>query len=304
MRKLRTLWAKLRGQAAQGREDEVFDEEIREHVALLEERYRAQGMSARDAARAARRQFGNVTALKERQRAQRGILSPGEWWRDVCFGARMLKKRPASNAAVVLALALGIGMNAAVFTFVNALLLRPPQGVKETNNLVEVWMRNPKGGGAMGYFPFDYPDYEYYRDHTKSLEGLVAFDGDGTNAIWNRAGMGEILHGQLVSGNLFPLLGVNTVVGRALSVDDDNLEHPRQVAVLSYPFWKQKLGGDAGVAGKTLMLDGAAFTVVGVAPPGFTGLMMGTAPDFWAPIAAQPCFTHNRDELTGRDSYW
>ena len=84
----------------------LLREEIRDHVRLLEERYRAQGMSVRDAARAARRQFGNVTALKERQRVQRGILAPGEWWRDVRFGLRMLAKRPASNAAVVVALAL------------------------------------------------------------------------------------------------------------------------------------------------------------------------------------------------------
>src|SRR5581483_7930668 len=102
----------------------------------------------REAATAARRQFGNVTLLQERQRAQRGILSPGEWWRDARFGMRMLAKRPVSSAAVVLALALGIGMNGAVFSFVNALLLRPPQKVAETGKLVEIWLRNPKGSGV------------------------------------------------------------------------------------------------------------------------------------------------------------
>ncbi|HZZ40487.1 MAG TPA: ABC transporter permease [Acidobacteriaceae bacterium] len=299
------LWARVKGQAAQGREDEAFDEEIREHIALLEGRYTAQGMSARDAARAARRQFGNVTALKERQRAQRGILSPAEWWRDVRFGMRMLAKRPASNAAVVLALALGIGMNAAIFMFVNALLLRPPQGVSRTNKLVEVWLHNPKSGGVQSYRPFNYPDYAYYRDHTKSLDGLMAFDGDGTQAIWNHEGAGEILQGQLVSGNLFPLLGIKPVMGRTLAADDDRLDSPRQVAVLSYPFWKEKLGGDPGVVGKALMLDGAAFTVVGVAPAGFTGLMVGADPDFWAPMAVEQQFMHDvKDRLTNRDSYW
>ena len=262
-------------------------------------------MSARDAARAARRQFGNVTALMERQRAQRGILSPTEWWRDVRFGLRMLAKRPVSSAAVVVALALGIGLNSAVFTFVNALLLRPPQGVRATNKLVEVWLHNPKDSGIMGYLPFNYPDYVYYRDHTKSLEGLMAFDGDGEDAIWNHEGTGEVLHGQFVSGNLFSLLGLNAVVGRTLSVDDDRIDNPRQVVVLSYPFWKQKLGGDAGVIGKTLMLDGAAFTVVGVAPTDFTGLMVGTDPDFWAPLTAMGRFRHDDESrLTNRDSYW
>jgi predicted permease len=294
----------VKGQASQGREDEAFDEEIREHIALLEERCIEQGMSAREAARTARRQFGNVTALKERQRAQRGILSPGEWWRDVRFGMRMLAKRPLSSAAVVLALALGIGMNAAVFTFVNALLLRPPQGVNAANKLIEVWLHNPKSGGAQGYLPFSYPDFAYYRDHTRSLEGLMGFDGDGTNAIWNHKGTGEILHGQLVSGNLFPLLGVNALAGRTLTADDDNLGNPRQVTVLSYRFWKQKLGGDPGAVGKTLMLDGAAFTVVGVAPAGFTGLMVGMDPDFWVPLAVQDRFTHDQGRMKDRNAYW
>jgi predicted permease len=305
MRKLRILWARVKGQAVQGREDDVFDEEIREHITLLESRYVARGMSAKDAARAARRQFGNVTTLKERQRAQRGILSPGEWWRDVRFGMRMLAKRPISSAAVVLALALGIGLNSAVFTFVNALLLRPPQGVNGTNKLVEVWVHNPKAGGVEGYLPFNYPDYAYYRDHSKSLEGLMAFNGDREDAIWNHAGTGEILHVQFVSGNLFSLLGLNAVAGRTLSADDERIDNPPQVVVLSYPFWKQKLGGDTGAIGKTLMLDGSAFMVVGVAPAGFTGLMVGTDPDFWAPLTGMIRFHHvDQNRFTDRDSSW
>jgi predicted permease len=304
MQKLRVLWARIKGQAAQQREDEAMDEEIREHLELLEERYRARGMSAEEAALTARRQFGNTTVLRERQRAQRGILSPAEWWMDARFGMRILAKRPVSSAAVVLALALGIGMNGAVFTFVNAMLLRPPQGVRGTNKLVEVWMHNPKSGGIQSYWPFSYPDYAYDRDHTKSLEGLVAFDGDGEGAIWNRGGAGEVLQGQLVSGNLFPVLGLKAVVGRLLNVADDQPDNPGQVVVLSYPFWKHTMGGDAGVVGRTLILNGSAFTVVGVAPPGFTGLMVGTAPDFWTPITALGLITHDKGMLTSRDSHW
>src|SRR5215472_6597561 len=228
MRKLRILWSRATGQAAQTREDEAFNEEIREHIRLLEVRYRAQGMGAQDAASAARRQFGNVTALKERQRAQRGILSPAEWWRDVRFGLRMLAKRPASNAAVVVALALGIGMNTAVFTFVNGILLRPPQGVSQTRKMIELWLKLPKKTGPQGYLPFNYPDYTYYRDHQRSMEGLLAFDGDGVDVIWNHAGSGQNLNVQTVSGNFFSLLGVNAAMGRVLSVDDDRYENPRQ----------------------------------------------------------------------------
>ncbi|MBW8870087.1 MAG: ABC transporter permease, partial [Acidobacteriales bacterium] len=301
---LRTIWARAKGQAAQRREDEGFDEEVGAHIAMLEERYVSQGMSAREAARAARLQFGNVTGLKERQRAMRGILSPGEWWQDVRFGVRMLKKRPLSNLAVVVALALGIGMNGAVFTFVNALLLRPPQKVAETNKLMEVWLHDAKASGLQSYSPFNYPDYAYYRDHTRSLEGLLAFDGDGTEAIWNRNGAGEMVHGQLVSGNLFSLLGVNAVIGRTLSADDDTLGNQRRVVVVSYAFWKQKLSGDNGVSGRTLMLNGEAFTVAGVAPAGFTGLLVATQPDFWAPLTMQEVFTHKPGRLANRHTSW
>jgi len=303
MGKLRVLWARVKGQATQEGEDEILDAEIREHIAMLEVRYAARGMSPQEAATAARRQFGNVTVLKERQRAVRGFLSPLEWWRDARFGMRMLAKRPLSNAAVVVALSIGIGMNAAVFTFVNALLLRPPQGVNETRRLVEVWMHNDKGSGVQSYAPFSYPDYVYYRDHTKSLEGLAAFDGDGTSTIWNHGGAGEILHGQFTSGNLFALLGVDAVAGRALTTEDDKADSVRPVMV-SYAFWKQKLGGEPGAVGQTLMLNGSAFTVVGVAPAGFTGLLAGMNPDFWAPLAVQERFTHDKGRVTDADSYW
>jgi predicted permease len=299
------MWARVKGQTVQSREGEAFDEEIREHLALLEQHFQSQGMSPRQAAVAARRQFGNATALKERQRAYRGFLSPTEWWRDIRFGLRMLAKRPISSAAVVVALALGIGMNSAVFTFVNGLLLRPPQGVSATNKLVEIWLHDAKATGVQGWGPFNYPDYAYYRDHTKSLQGLMAFDGDPEDAIWNHQGAGEILHAQFVSGNLFSLLGVNAVLGRTLSVDDDNIENPRQVIVLSYPFWKQKLNGDPHVIGKTLMFNGTDFTVAGVAPAGFTGLMVGIDPDFWAPLTVMARFRHEvADRFASRNSYW
>jgi len=304
MRILRMLWSRVKGQAAQGREDEAFDVEVREHIAMLEERYTAQGMSARQAVKAARRQFGNITALKERQRAQRGILSPTEWWRDVRFGLRMLAKRPASNAAVVLALALGIGMNSAVFTFVNGILLRPPQGVSQSRKMIELWLKRPKKTGPQGYLPFNYPDYAYFRDHAKSVEGLLAFDGDGVDVIWNHAGSGQNLNVVAASGNFFSLLGVNAAMGRTLSVDDDRIDNPRQVVVLSYACWKDKMGADPGILGRTLMLDGEAFTVVGVAPAGFTGLMVATEPDMWAPLTAQEKFTHDKTRLTSRDDSW
>ncbi len=304
MKFLRVWAARAKGFFTGGRQDHEFDSEIQSHLHLLTERYLRQGMSRDDAEATARRQFGNVTLLKERQRAQRSFLSPAEWWADIRFGLRMMMKKPGSTAAVVLALVLGIGMNTAVFTFVNALLLRPPAGVLSMDGLLEVWLHNRIATGLQSYLPFTYPDYAYFADHSRSLEGVLAFDGDGHPTIWNRSGEGQVVQGQLVSGNYFPLLGVNAALGRGISPGDDQLANPRPVVMLSYSFWQRQLGSDPGVVGRTMMLNGAAFTVVGVAPAGFTGLLVATAPDFWAPLATQEQFTHDKDRIANRNGNW
>ena len=120
MRGFRVLWARVVGQVLQSREDAALVEEIHQHITLLTEGYQKQGMNTQDAERAARRQFGNVTLLKEQQRGLRGMLSIGELWRDVRFGIRMLAKKPGLHLAMVLTLALGIGANTTVFSIVDA----------------------------------------------------------------------------------------------------------------------------------------------------------------------------------------
>ncbi len=304
MRFPRILTAKLKVFFSRNRHDHEFDEEIQTHLHQLTERYIRRGMTRADAAAAARCQFGNVTLLQEKHRAQRSFLSPAEWWGDVRFGMRMIMKKPGSNAAVIIALALGIGMNTAVFTFVNALLLRPPTGVSATGSMIELWLHNRSSAGIQSYLPFTYPDYAYFRDHSRSLEGIWAFDGDGSPTIWNRAGIGEIVQGQLVSGNYFSLLGVNAARGRVLSIGDDQVGSPRPVVVLSHSFWQRQLGADPEIIGRTLVLNGATFTVIGVAPAGFTGMLVATEPDFWAPLAMQEQFTHDKGSLSNRNGYW
>ena len=304
MRFWRRWTAKVKGILTQKQQDHDFDAEIESHLQLLTEGYLRQGMSREGAASAAHRQFGNVTLLREHQRAQRNFLSPAEWWGDIRFGLRMMMKNPGSSAAVILALALGVGMNAGVFTFINALLLRPPAVVDAPASLVEIWLHSRLSAGVQSYLPLTYPDYEYFRNHSRSLEGVLAFDGDGSQAIWNRSGAGVIVQGQLVSGNYFSLLGVNAVFGRMISNGDDQLDSQHPVVVLSYSFWERQLRADPGILGQTLVLNGAAFSVIGVAPPGFTGLLVATAPDFWAPLATQEQFTHNKDRLTNTHKNW
>jgi predicted permease len=301
---LRVFAARVRTLLADRNTEPEFDDEVQTHLQMLAERFESQGMPAKDAASAARRQFGNATLLQQKQREARSFVSLSNLWRDVRFGGRMLRRNPGSNAAVVVALALGIGMISAMFSFVNALLLRPPVGVQTPGTLLEIWQHNRGSAGIESYLPFTYPGYIEYRDRNRSFSGLVAFDGDDASAIWNRAGEGEVIQGRLVSGNFFAQLGVNAALGRTLAEADDRAGAPQPLVVLSDSFWRNRMGADLGVVGKTMTLNGASFRVVGVAPAGFEGVLVANEPDFWAPLTMQAQFTRDPGRMTDRQSYW
>src|SRR5258706_4751004 len=195
-------------------------------------------------------------------------------------------------------------MNTTVFSFVNALLLRPPSRVKASDKLVELWLHNRGASGIGGYLPLTYPDYLYYRDHNQSFNGMLACDGDPHPVIWNRPGEGQIVLGQLVSGNFFSLLGVDTFLGRSFLDDDDQAANPQPVVVLGHAFWQQRLASDPNVVGKSLLLNGTNFRVVGVAPAGFGGLLAAIEPDFWAPVTMIEQIIHDKGRLTNRHGYW
>lgn len=301
---LRNTASGLRAWFRKGQVDQELDEELGAYVEMAVGEKMKEGMSRQDALRAVRLERGSLDATKE-------IVRSGAWesvadalWRDLLFAFRLLRKNPGSTAAVVMALALGIGLNTTVFSFVNALLLRPPTGVKAPEQLREVWIHNPGSSGALAYLPLTYPDYLYYRDHNQSFEGMLAYDGDPHLVIWNRFGEGQTVLGQLVSGNFFSLLGVNAVLGRTISPKDDQTANPQPVAVLGYGFWRRYLGSDSTIVGKTLMLNGANYSVIGVAPAGFTGLLVGFEPDFWAPTTMVEQITRDKGRLSNWDGHW
>src|SRR6266403_3763973 len=281
-----------------------LSEEIREHLEEKIEELVAGGMSRKEAAAAARREFGNVMLVEEDSREVWRRPSAEDFLTDLRYGLRLLRKNPGSTAAVVVALALGIGLNTTVFSFVNALLLRPPTGVKAPEQLREVWIHNPRSSGAEAYLPMTYPDYLYYRNHNQSFEGMLAYDGDPHLVIWNRSGEGQTVLGQLVSGNFFSLLSVNAGRGRTISPEDDQTATPQPVVVLGYAFWREYLGSDPSIVGKTLMLNGANYSVIGVAPAGFTGLLVGFEPDFWAPTTIVEQITRDKGRLSNWHGHW
>ncbi len=200
----------------------------------------------------------------------------------------------------MLTLALGIGVNTAIFNFTDALLLRPPP-VASADRLVEVWDRDVKAHSGFGaYATLSFPDYAYYRDHNQVFRDLVAFDGVPAFLSWSRRGQGELLQGQLASGNFFAALGIKPIVGRFFLPEEGREPGRSAVVVLSDRFWQREFAGQPDIVGRSLTLDGSSFTVIGVAPPGFNGMVVGIEPDLWLPIAMEPLIKHDPQFLTRR----
>ena len=297
-----TSW--VRNVARRSHSESEMDAELRFHIEARAEHLMREGLSRDEALRRARLEFGAVDKAKEECRESRGAHLLENLRQDTRYGVRMLRKSPGSTAAVILALALGIGLNTAVFGFVNALLLRPPNGIAATSQLRELWLRERGSSGVEGYRPLSYPDYVTYRDQTQSFAGLLAFDGDPEEVTWTRNGSGQVIDGQLVSGNFFSELGVKPALGRLLAADDDRIGSAHPVAVVSHAFWQQQLGSDPNIVGRQLLLNGNNVTVVGVAPPGFSGLLAILEPAFWSPLSMTPQILRGDDRLTSRHTSW
>ncbi len=198
---------------------------------------------------------------------------------DLRYAVRMLLNNPGFTAAVVLTLALAIGVNTAMFSLVNAMVFAPLP-VDDPDRLVRVF-RDPLDSDGMEVF--SYPDYCDYRDRSDVFENLAAFSFLPV-AVETAEGS-ETRFGQVVTGNYFQTLGARAIEGRMLTPDDDLTPGGHPVVVLSHRYWQAELAGAAGTVGRTVTLSGRPYTVVGIAPPGFTGASPVPSPDFWVPIA-------------------
>jgi len=198
---------------------------------------------------------------------------------DLRYAVRLFAKSPGFTFVVVLVLALGIGANTAIFSLVNAALLRPLSGVSNPDELVLLERTLNGHASSSGY-----PDYVDYRDSNSALAGLAAHCG--TPLTFDN-GMTERLRGDLVSGNYFNVLGVKAALGRLITPDDDAEPGANPIAVLSYGFWLRDFGGASDVAGRTIRLNDYDFTIIGVAARDFGGTEKGSSFDVWIPIKMQ-----------------
>ena len=209
--------------------------------------------------------------------------------KDIRYAIRGLLKRPGFTAIAVLTLALGIGANTAIFSLVNATLMRLPP-VSDPDRLVYVF--NGPAGSV-----FSYPDYAAMRDQNQVFENLIAWGG--ITASLNSNDQTDQVSGAIVSGNFFDTIGVRAQMGRVITTEDDKTPGAHPVVVISQNLWQKRFGGDPNVVGRQLLLNGNSFTVIGVLPAGFDGLQMAAVRDLYVPLMMQATMRPPRAGYSG-----
>jgi macrolide transport system ATP-binding/permease protein len=217
---------------------------------------------------------------------------------DIRYGLRVLAKRPGFTIAAVLTLALGIGLNTAIFSLYNGVLLRPLPA-RDPERLVNLYSAVQ---GELGTGIFSYPAYVYYRDRSTSFSSVAAYAG-GHMLLSAGGATPELLQAQMVSANFFDLLGASSALGRSFSPEEDETPGSHPVVMLNYNFWQRRFGGDAGLVGRTITLNNMAYTVIGIAPRDFIGCDP-EVPDLWVPIMMNANVHSGPDMLENREDGW
>ena len=267
-----------------------FAAEIEAHLELETDRLKEQGLSEEQARVAARRAFGNVTRAQERYYESGRWL----WWdhfvQDLRFGLRTLRKNPGFSAVAVLTLALGIGANTAIFSLLNAVLLRQLP-VQKPEQLVLLG-KGRAGGSTDGAVSTELYSYSFYREMRQKnqvfsdVSAILSIPFGMHGAVGGRTEL-EPLHVQLVSGSYFSMLGVKPLLGHSFTEAEDEPTGGHPVAMVSYSWWDRRFARDPAIVGKTVTLGSTVYTIIGVTPSGFFGTAVGESPDLWIPLSME-----------------
>jgi predicted permease len=292
--------------------DRERSRELESYLEIETDENIGKGMPPEEAKYAARRKLGNSSLIREEIYSMNSIGFLEIFWQDLRYSLRRLRQSPGFALVCVLTLALGIGANTAIFTLVDAVMLKslpvadPAQLYRlgDNNNCCRMTSDTQNGGSWVLY---SYPLYEDLRNHTPEFSELTAFEPLFTNLAVRRLGTGgsaEPYQGEFVSGNYFVTFGVNALAGRMLSASDDKPGAP-PAAVMNYHTWETHFGGDPSVIGSTFTINTLAYTLVGVAPPGFYGdTLRSDPPDFWLPLATEPALDPQSSILNRADFEW
>src|SRR6185312_15505304 len=295
---IRWMVLRLRAMFLFGRVQREMDQEMHAHLDLAAERYMARGLSAHDARIAARREFGNVTALAADARDARGARWAESLATDVRLALRGLRRTPLFAAVAVVSISIGIGAATGIVTLAEALLGRAPAGVGHPERVVSV-------GGTRHGHGFDTFSYVTYTDYARatSLSSLAAIDLEPKALSLRTRQGGEAVRGGSVSGNFFSVLQARPALGRFFGPSEDSEAGEEAVVVLSDRYWHSRFNGDSSVVGRAIILNGTPFTVLGVAAPGFQGPFV-FAPDLWMPLRAAVRLDKREQMLTERHNVW
>ncbi|MGC2402656.1 MAG: ABC transporter permease [Acidobacteriaceae bacterium] len=287
------LYIRFRSLFRRAKMNEELDNELRFHLEHQMEQYLQAGMSPEEAMRQARMEFGGFAQVQEECREARGVAFLETLVQDVRFGLRMLGKSPGFTVVVVLTLALGIGANTAIFTFVNAVMLSSLPVSDPQRLVVAEWSARNRPhhlgtssfGDCQDYHgmrsdcSLSYPMFQQIRDQKNLFANAMAFAGP-VQLDLSGNGAATMAQGELVSGSYFETLGVRAALGRTLESEDEK-PGAEPVVVLDYGYWKRAFGGSPTVIGRTIRLNNSAFTIVGVADSRFTRLTPGKSVDLW-----------------------
>ncbi len=264
-----------------------FAEEIKAHLELEADDLKQQGLGEEEAWRKARREFGNIRAAQERFYLRGRSIWLDKLLRDLRFGLRLIRQNPGFATTVILTLAVGIGANTAVFSVMNAVLLRSLP-VADPSRVVYLRTSNsPRGTGTIdSTSSFSYSVYDALRRQNRGLSPIMAYVPLSAFKVAVRYGTEpEEADGEMVSGTFFSGLGVKLARGRGFTEQDEANHAP--ITVISYKYWTRRFGRNPDVLGKTLFVNGVPTTIVGVSTQGFEGVEAGRSTDFWMPLQSR-----------------
>jgi predicted permease len=277
-------------------QDERLRAEIEEHIALQTAENLLAGLSPVEARRQAMLKFGGVEAMKQDYRAERGLLFIENLLGDLRNAARTIRRMPGLAAVIIVSLAIGIGVNTTILSWIQMILLHPLPGVSGTSNFLLVELRTETGG----YPGASWPEYRALRKQVPALRDIVASQMVPFNV--GEPGQTERTFGQLVSGNYFSALGLKPAIGRFIRPEEAEGLGTEPVVVISYDYWQTRFGGAPGAVGQKLRVNERDLIVIGVAPREFQGTMVPLKFELWVPATMAPALLGGARDLEDRSS--
>src|SRR5438067_6770822 len=295
--RLRQSFHRLLSLFRSAEQDRELNAEVSHHLDLAIEENLRRGLSPQEARRQALIRFGGSQQAKENHRDSRGLPLLETLLQGLRLSLRMVRRSPSFALLAILCLTLGIGANAAVFSWMEGFLFRPQPMVANPERLVALTGTTPSDRTGLSW-----PDFTDLQRNCTLFDTFFVSKITGTTlSIGDRA---QVVTGSIVSSNYFPALGIHPILGRTFESNEDVGRSAHPVTVISYQLWKERFGGDPQIIGKTQRMDGVIHTIIGVAPEGFYGTFVGWAMKFWVPASMEDTFEAGGYKLEDRGERW